>query len=94
MVGFFAVWAKDIMLLSSNNARKNFDFIMCVLYLVVLLCKGSVFMLGGQEMRWFLLVLLSVKRLPKGMDGMVFVLCWQFGTQKRHERFLVHTLRS
>jgi hypothetical protein len=37
-------------------------------------------MLGGQEMRWFLLVLLSVKRLPKGMDGMVFVLylaVWQ-----------------
>ena len=25
-------------------------------------------------MRWFLLVLLGVKRLPKGMDGMVFVL--------------------
>ena len=31
-------------------------------------------MLGGQEMRWFLLVLLNTKRLPKGMDGMVFVL--------------------
>ena len=31
-------------------------------------------MLDGQEMRWFLLVLLTAKRLPKGMDGMVFVL--------------------
>ena len=31
-------------------------------------------MLGGQEMRWFLLVLLTAKRLPKGIDGMVFVL--------------------
>ena len=40
---------------------------------VVLFCKGSAFMLGGQEMRWFLLVLLSVKRLPKGMDGIIFV---------------------
>ena len=26
-------------------------------------------MLVGQEMRWFLLVLLTAKRLPKGMDG-------------------------
>ena len=32
-------------------------------------------MLGGQEMRWFLLVLLTAMGLPKGMDGMVFVLC-------------------
>ena len=32
-------------------------------------------MLVGQEMRWFLLVLLTAKRLPKGMDGMVFVQC-------------------
>jgi len=63
------------MLLSSNNAKKNFDFIVSVFYFVVLLCKGSVFSLGGQEMRWFLLVLLTAKRLPKGMDGMVFVLC-------------------
>ena len=47
---------------------------MCVFYFVVLLCKGSAFLLGGQEMRWFLLVLLTAKRLPKGMDGMVFVL--------------------
>ena len=39
-----------------------------------LLCKGSVFMLGGQELRWFLLVLLGVKRLPKSKDGMIFVL--------------------
>ena len=31
-------------------------------------------MLVGQEMRWFLLVLLSVKRLPKGINGMIFVL--------------------
>ena len=31
-------------------------------------------MLGGQEVRWFLLVLLSVKRLPKGINGMIFVL--------------------
>jgi hypothetical protein len=31
-------------------------------------------MLGGQEMCWFLLVLLGVKRLPKGLDGMIFVL--------------------
>lgn len=31
-------------------------------------------MLVGQEMRWFLLVLLTAKRLPKGMDGMIFVL--------------------
>ena len=62
------------MLLSSNNAKKNFDFIVSVFYFVVLLCKGSVFSLGGQEMRWFLLVLLTAKRLPKGMDGMVFVL--------------------
>ena len=40
-----------------------------------LLCKGSVFSLGRQEMRWFLLVLLNVKRLPKGISGMVFVQC-------------------
>ena len=31
-------------------------------------------MLGGQEVLWFLLVLLGVKRLPKSMDGMIFVL--------------------
>ena len=83
------------MLLSSNNAKKNFDFIVSVFYFVVLLCKGSVFSLGGQEMRWFLLVLLTAKRLPEGIDGMVFVLyltVWH--TKKRHERFLVHTLRS
>ena len=54
--------------------KQIFDFIMCVFYFVVLLCKGSAFLLGGQEMRWFLLVLLTAKRLPKGMDGMVFVL--------------------
>ena len=62
------------MLLSSNNAKKNFDFIVSVFYFVVLLCKGSVFSLGGQEMRWFLLVLLTAMGLPRGMDGMVFVL--------------------
>ena len=73
-MGFFAVWANDIMLLSSNNAKKNFDFIVSVFYFVVLLCKGSVFMLGGQEKRWFLLVLLTAMGLPKGMDSMVFVL--------------------
>ena len=44
------------MLLSSNNAKKNFDFIVSVFYFVVLLCKDSAFMLVGQEMRWFLLV--------------------------------------
>ena len=63
------------MLLSSNNAKKNFDFIVGVFYFVVLHCKGSVFSLGGQEMRWFLLVLLTAKRLPKGIGGIVFVLC-------------------
>ena len=31
-------------------------------------------MLGGQEMRWFLLVLLTAMGLPKGISGMVFVL--------------------
>ena len=31
-------------------------------------------MLGRQEMRWFLLVLLATMGLPKGMDGMVLVL--------------------
>ena len=30
-------------------------------------------MLVGQEMRWFLLVLLAAKCLPKSKDGMVFV---------------------
>ena len=30
-------------------------------------------MLGGQAMRWFLLVLLAAKRLLKSKDGMVFV---------------------
>ena len=62
------------MLLSSNNAKKNFDFIVSVFYFVVLLCKGSVFSLGGQEMRWFLLVLLAAMGLPKGISGIVFVL--------------------
>ncbi|MGM9782418.1 MAG: hypothetical protein ACI3ZV_02885 [Paludibacteraceae bacterium] len=57
-MGFFAVWANDIMLLSSNNAKNIFDFIVGVFYLVVLLCKGSAFMLVGQEMRWFLLIVL------------------------------------
>ena len=32
-------------------------------------------MLDGQETLWFLLVLLAAMGLPKGMDGMVFVLC-------------------
>ena len=50
---------------------------------VVLFCKGSAFMLGGQEMRWFLLVLLSVKRLPKGMDGIVFVQSWAVWCTKK-----------
>ena len=31
-------------------------------------------MLVGQEIGWFKLVLLSVKCLPKGVGGMVFVL--------------------
>ena len=31
-------------------------------------------MLVGQEMRWFKLVLLTTMGLPKGMDGMIFVL--------------------
>ena len=73
-MGFFAVWAKVIMLHRSNMVKQIFDFIVGVFYFVVLLCKGSVFLVGGQEMRWFLLVLLTAKRLPKGMDGMVFVL--------------------
>ena len=30
-------------------------------------------MLVGQEMRWFLLVLLTAMGLPKGISGMVFV---------------------
>ena len=30
-------------------------------------------MLDGQEMCWFLLVLLATNRLPKGISGMVFV---------------------
>ena len=73
-MGFFAVWAKVIMLHRSNMVKQIFDFIVGVFYFVVLLCKGSVFMLGGQEMCWFLLVLLGVKRLPKSKDGMIFVL--------------------
>ena len=75
IVGFFAVWAKAIMLHRSNMVKQIFDFIVRVFYFVVLLCKGSAFMLGGQEMRWFKLVLLTAKPLPKSMDGMVFVLC-------------------
>ena len=31
-------------------------------------------MLGRQEMRWFLLVLLTAMGLPRGIGGMVFVL--------------------
>ena len=63
------------MLLSSNNAKKNFDFIVSVFYFVVLLCKGSVFSLGGQEMRWFLLVLLlSVTKSTNNFSSYLEVL--------------------
>ena len=54
--------------------KQIFDFIMCVFYFVVLLCKGSVFSLGRQERRWFLLVLLAAMGLPRGLNGIVFVL--------------------
>ena len=67
IVGFFAVWAKAIMLHRSNMVKQIFDFIMCVFYFVVLLCKGSVFSLCGQEMRWFKLVLLTAIGLPRGL---------------------------
>ena len=75
IVGFFAVWAKVIMLHRSNMVKQIFDFIVGVFYFVVLLCKGSVFLVGGQEMRWFLLVLLAAMGLPKGIGGIVFVQC-------------------
>jgi hypothetical protein len=39
--------------------KQIFDFIVSVFYFVVLLCKGSIFLVGGQEMRWLLLVLLQ-----------------------------------
>ena len=94
IVGFFAVWAKVIMLHRSNMVKQIFDFIVGVFYFVVLLCKGSVFLVGGQEMRWFLLVLLTAMGLPKVLVAWFSCSVWQFGTQKRHERFLVHTLRS
>ena len=74
IVGFLAVWAKVIMLHRSNKVKQIFDFIMCVFYFVVFACKGSVFSLVGQEMRWFLLVLLTARRLLRGISGMVFVL--------------------
>ena len=52
-------------------------------------------MLDGQETLWFLLVLLAAMGLQKGLDGMVFVLKLVANAhKKRHERFLVHTLRS
>jgi hypothetical protein len=94
IVGFFAVWAKVIMLHRSNMVKQIFDFIVGVFYFVVLLCKGSVFMLGGQEVRWFLLVLLRLNAVSAGVLAWFSCYVWQFGTQKRHERFLVHTLRS
>ena len=73
IVGFFAVWAKVIMLHRSNMVKQIFDFIMCVFYFVVLLCKGSVFSLCGQETDWFLLVLLRLSAVSTGICGMVFV---------------------
>ena len=94
IVGFFAVWAKVIMLHRSNMVKQIFDFIVGVFYFVVLLCKGSVFSLCGQETDWFLLVLLHLNAVSAGVLAWFSCRLWQFGTQKRHERFLVHTLRS
>jgi hypothetical protein len=74
--------------------KQIFDFIVGVFYFVVLLCKGSVFLVGGQEMRWFLLVLLRLSAVSTGVLAWFSKCVWQFGTKKRHERFLVHTLRS
>ena len=47
---------------------------MFVILVCVLLCKGSAFMLVGQELRWFLLVLLRLNACGLCF-GMVFVLC-------------------
>jgi hypothetical protein len=72
----FSVIGREVVIVQLANtigkksAKRCFIFL---LYFLVLLCKGSVLMLGGQEMCWFLLVLLGVKRLPKGLDGMVVV---------------------
>ena len=82
-MGFFAVWAKVIMLHRSNMVKKIFDFIVGVFYFVVLLCKGSVFSLGGQEKRWFLLVLLRLNAVSTGVLAWFSKCVWQFGTQKK-----------
>ena len=40
------------------------------------------------------MVLLRLNALSTGVLAWFSCRLWQFGTQKRHERFLVHTLRS
>ena len=63
---------------------------MCVFYFVVLLCKGSAFLLGGQKTDWFLLVLLRLSAVSTGVLAWFSCCLWQFGTQKRHDWVMLH----
>lgn len=56
---------------------------MFVILVCVLLRKGSAFLLGGQERRWFLLVLLRLKAVSTGVLAWFSCCLWQFGAQKK-----------
>ena len=63
---------------------------MFVILVCVLLCKGSAFMLVGQELRWFLLVLLRLNTVSAGVWYGFRAVFGSLAYKKRHDRVLLH----